>query len=445
MFFPLLHPVTRFRRLQLLIVLALPPLAPSLHAGAIVTKITQTEHGYQLLRDGQPYLVKGVGWPNHFPPTQLAGAKTHGANSIRTWGTDEGTRALLDEAARQGLSVSFGLWLAHERHSFDYNNVDDVARQFAEVRRIVTKFKDHPAILVWGLGNEMEEFPPAGHGAPGENAAIWSHIEALAALVKSIDPNHPVMTTIAEIGGRKVSTIQQLCPDIDLIGINAYSRIGSISERYRVAGGTKPCLITEYGPRGHWECPHTPWGAVLEGSSSDKAQEYRTGWLSVVPPEGRTNQCLGAYAFIWGHKQEATATWFGLLLDSGERLAAVDALEELWTGHPPANRVPEIRELGWTGPDQVTPGALLSVTVSTRAPEGSALRVRWIVRADALKIKIGGDHEEPTREFSDAVITASATGATLRAPAAPGAYRLFLYVYDDHDGAATANLPFLVK
>ena len=81
-------------------------------------------------------------------------------------------------------------------------------------------------------------------------------------MVHEIDPNHPTMTVIAEIGGDKVPKIQQYCPDIDVIGINSYGGGPSLAASYRAAGGKKPYVITEFGPPGTWEIGRTAFGAA---------------------------------------------------------------------------------------------------------------------------------------------------------------------------------------
>ena len=61
--------------------------------------------GDQLLRDGQPYFLKGAGgWR---PLDELA---RRGGNSVRTWTTD-GLDKILDDAARNSLTVYAGIWL----------------------------------------------------------------------------------------------------------------------------------------------------------------------------------------------------------------------------------------------------------------------------------------------------------------------------------------------
>ncbi len=77
------------------------------------TFVLSSDGLHRLVRNGQPYFVKGVGGHTHLEALAAAGG-----NSIRTWGTD-GLDEILDEAHRHGLTVTVGLWLGHERNGFD--------------------------------------------------------------------------------------------------------------------------------------------------------------------------------------------------------------------------------------------------------------------------------------------------------------------------------------
>jgi hypothetical protein len=409
------------------------PPAPDAAAsrGPSDVRVVKADGGYQLLRDGQPYFIKGAGGDG--PLGALAAA---GGNSVRTWSADR-AGAILDEAHRLGLTVTVGIWLGHERHGFDYNDADQVARQYEETRVTILRYKDHPALLMWGIGNEMEGYEE------GDNAAIWSAVNNIAAMAKQLDPNHPTMTVIAEIGGDRVENVHRLCPVVDVVGINSYGNAATIPERYRAAGGKKPYVLTEFGPAGRWETRPTSWGAPLEPTSTEKARTYRTTYEKAVLGSG--GLCLGSYAFTWGHKQEATATWFGLLLPDGSRTGAVDALTELWTGKPPANRCPEIRRLTLDGPAEVAPGATLHATLDAFDPEGDPLTVRWVLQREPASYGTGGDTEVAPPVVPEAIVRTSPQDVELKLPRDGGGYRLFAYVRDDHGGAATANVPLLVK
>ena len=322
-------------------------------------------------------------------------------------------QAILDDAQKNGLTVAVGLWLGHERHGFNYNDADQVAKQFETVRETILRYKDHPAVLLWGLGNEMEGYEK------GDNAAIWSAINNLAVMAKQIDPNHPTMTVVAEIGGDRVKNIHRLCPDIDIVGINSYGGVTSIPKRYKEAGGTKPYIITEYGPPGVWEVTKNAWGAVPEPTSTEKAGFYRRAYEQAM--DSQRGQCLGGYAFTWGNKQEATATWFGMILPDGSRLAAVDALTEAWTGKPPVNRCPVIEKFALVGSDQVEPGETVHATLAASDPEKDELKVRWVLQREPAGLGTGGDAEEAPPTYPDAIVKSSLTAAEVKMPADGGA------------------------
>ena len=395
-----------------------------------VVKIVEENGAFHLVRNGAPFLIKGGGGDG---ARQLL--HDSGGNSFRTWGADD-LGAQLDAAQRLGLSVTVGIWLGHKEHGFDYTNADQVAAQYEMAKRAILRYKDHPAVLMWGIGNEMEGYEK------GDNAAIWSAINNIASMAKRLDPNHPTMTVVAEIGGDRVKNINRLCPDIDVIGINSYGGGPSVPLRYKQAGGTKPYVLTEYGPPGVWETGKNDFGATPELSSTAKAALYRKTWDQAIVSQ---SLCLGGYAFAWGNKQEATATWFGILLPDGSKLGAVDALTEAWTGKTPANRCPELKSLKIEGSDQVEPGATVKAALNVTDPDGDPLKVDWVLQSDNARMNTNGDKENAPPTYADAIVHGSNTGAEVHMPRAGGIYRLFAYVHNRHNGAAVANVPLLVK
>ncbi|MBW6513206.1 MAG: hypothetical protein K0B87_00400 [Candidatus Syntrophosphaera sp.] len=417
-------------RIALLLILLLLVTA-GIYAQAVSVELVQSADGnWQLLRAGQPYYVLGAGGDGS---KELLAAC--GANTFRTWGVGPDLEEQLDQAWALGLTVIVGHWLGHERHGFDYQNAELLNEQKARVRADVLAYKDHPAVLIWGLGNEME-----GIGA-GDDPAIWNHIQELAALVKELDPFHPTMVVTADIGGKRVEMIHKLCPDIDIMGINTYGGLPSLPSRYKELGGTKPYLVTEFGPPGVWETGRTEFGVPPELSSTQKAvlyQEYFQKGCLAEP------LCLGGCAFLWGSKPEATATWFGMLLPGGAKLAAVDAMTEIWSGKPPSNLCPEIRSLELAGPAVLQPGQTVKVNLEAVDPEGVEVKVDWKVCPEAPQYDTFGETWWQPLELGGIIVSSSATQAELIMPSG-GLYRLYVTVLDGSGGAATANIPFKVE
>ncbi len=402
-------------------------------SGESSIKVTLEQQGgnWQLVRAGNPYYVKGAGGAS----ASLSDLAAAGANSSRTWGVDDATRARLDEAHRNGLSVAVGIWIEHERlEKLDYSDSDQVEAQARQVLAHVEALKDHPAVLVWGIGNEME--------ADGSNVAIWKHLEDVARRVKQIDPNHPTMTVIAEAAELKIRSIHEHCPSIDIVGINAYGGAATLPERYRQNGGTKPYLVTEFGPVGTWEVPRNGFGAVEEASSAEKAKMYRKSYESFVADK---ELCLGSYAFLWGNKQEATATWFGMLLPDGKKLATADLMGELWTGNAPQNRSPVIETLAVDGARQVAPESSLKLRLKYSDEENDDVKVRWVLSPEAGAYITNGDFQQTPEPIEDAFSNESSHGADLAVPDAEGIYRVYVYVEDEsHQNADSANIPIHV-
>lgn len=401
-----------------------PKAAPA--SGSKVT-LVKKDGGYQLLRNGQPYFIKGVGG-NGSRKLLLE----IGGNSFRTWGA-ENIGQVLDDAHKDGLTVTVGIWLMHAGE-FNYHDPVAVKKQFEMCKEVVQKHKDHPALLMWAFGNEMEAHP--------DDPAVWKAVEDIAAMSKKIDPNHPTMTVIAEIGGYKVKNLHAICKSIDIVGINSYGGAPSLKERYPIAGGTKPYIITEFGAPGTWEVAKTKWEAPIEWTSTAKAVWYRDAYEKSI--KGNPGVCLGSYAFLWGNKQEGTATWFGMLLPDGAHTGAVDVMAELWTGKPRKDLVPKIEKLELSAADYLKPGQTIQATLVASDPEGKPLRVKWLLKGEVkVRLTAGRDEVVPPT-YSEALITSTNSSAEFKVPTESGAYRIFAYVYDDAGGAAVANVPIFV-
>lgn len=396
---------------------------------AIPVEVKKTPAGWQLLRDGKPYDVKGAGGDSYDTMKLLVAS---GANSIRTWGVGPETKALLDKAHEHGVTVTVGIWLGHERHGFDYNDFDQVSEQFEKVRAAVLAYKDHPAVLAWGIGNEMEGYEE------GDNPAIWSHVEACAAMIKRLDPHHPTMTVIAEIGGRKVESIHKLCPSIDIVGINSYAGGTSLPKRYIKAGGNKPYIVTEFGPPGAWESSTTDFGAPNELSSNTKADFYASVYESL---KADTTNCLGSYAFLWGNKVEATTTWFGMFLPDGSKLSAVDTMTKAWSGKSPADLSPSINKITIDGNYEKVPGAKVRIKLDATDAEGKPLKVSWKLMRDSITYLTGGDKVDAPPVFPDNILSSSNSSCELVLPDKGGIYRVYAIVKDPAGNAAVANVP----
>jgi hypothetical protein len=203
-------------------------------------------------------------------------------------------------------------------------------------------------------------------------------------------------------------------------------------------------MLTEFGASGTWEVPSTAWGAPIEPDPGAKAEAYYSAY--VIDRDRNAGRSLGSYAFYWGQKQEATATWYGLFLASGEKLPAVDALSFAWTGEWPANRAPAIRSLASPiALQSVQPGRKSYAEVDSADREGDTLRYLWEIRAESSDRRIGGDAEAAPPSFPDAIRSGQGTRRiTLKAPRRAGGYRVFVTVFDGQGGAAAHNVPFHV-
>ncbi len=406
--------------------------------GAVPVRVARDGTKFVLLRDGQPYAVKGAG----IEFGSVGELAARGGNSFRTWRTENGVksgREVLDEAARLGLTVAMCIEIGRERLKFDYDDKKAVARQLEFARREVLKYKDHPALLAWIIGNEPN--------LRFKNPKVFDAINDISKMIHQVDPNHPTSTALAGFDAKLARLIEQRAPDLDFISIHMYGDIVNLPRYLAEANLRKPYMVTEWGATGHWEVRKTIWGAPIEHTSSEKAAHYRKAWETVIAVGDERK--IGNYVFLWGQKQERTPTWYGMFLADGAATEAVDFMQYAWTGTWPANRAPHVASIrldSKQGTDNVVlvPGQKVAASVVATDPEQGVLRYSWTVVREIKVKQTGGDDEPMPRTVRVIMEAGDGANPNFIAPGQRGAYRLFVYVHDGSGSAGHANIPFYV-
>ena len=136
----------------------------------------------------------------------LALMRDMGVNTIRVY-EPIASQAVLDEISQAGLSVIIG---------FGYNQKGVYDLKSGTYLDYIQKFKSHPAILFWELGNEYNYHPEWFDGS----LEVWYNtLREAAAAIHLEDPNHPVGTAHGEVPDADL--LADLA-DIDIWGLNVY-------------------------------------------------------------------------------------------------------------------------------------------------------------------------------------------------------------------------------
>lgn len=414
-----------------------------------VVRVEGAPDSWRLTVNGKPFTITGAGGGGSKKVlAQL------GANSFRTWAADK-AREELDEAQKNGLFVTVGHWL-HSTSYFSYTDEAKNAEQTEAILRRVRELKDHPALLMWAIGNEMEAPKPG-------NRALWTYMDDLAAKIKEIDPNHPVATALMEMSPEKIRLVNELCPHLDIVGFNCYAGCESLGRRLREAGLKKPFIVTEYGPPLHndlnkWWIGVTDFGAPQELSSTQKAKWYVDPAKRLLAEE--KGRCLGMYAFTWGFKVESTPTWFGLQLPDGTVTAqALELAREIWGGkvrnrgpvfetiseiyeaklaqakreNQPADKIAELAGI-WPvmklSTETPNAGEVVIAEVRASDPDGDALEYVWTLLQEAATYAVADTGLAMPAGFKDAIVEGQGTPRVKVILPGGGVYRLFCYVFD---------------
>jgi len=406
--------------------------------GPAKVEVRNVNGKYQLYRNGEPYFIKGAG----LEIGDMASLASHGANSLRNWAVDNGREpgeVVLDRAQKNGLSVIMGIDIKRERHGFDYNNPDSVKKQLEWVKKDVIRMKDHPALLAWGIGNELN--------LNSTNMKVWDAVNEIAKMIHEVDPNHPVTTMLAGINKDLVNELKTRCPELDFLSVKMYGDLINLQTRINDSGYNGPYIVSEWGATGHWEVGKTEWGAPIEQTSSEKAKSIMERYEKAIKAD--SVRCIGNYVFVWQQKQERTPTWYGLFCETSEETEPIDVMHYIWNGKWPENRCPQVNKPLLNGKSvydniYLKPGEQMTGSIEVNEfDKGDKLTYKWEVMPESTDLKSGGDREERPETLLNT--TNESNSITIPAPHHEGAYRLFIYVFDGHNHAGTANIPFFVK
>lgn len=408
--------------------------------GPSKVELRNTEGRYRLFVNGEEFFVKGAGC-EYGACYEIA---AHGGNAIRTWRTQNSQksgREVLDAAWENGLMVLMGLEVGRERHGFDYNDTAAVAEQLERIRQEVIELKDHPALLGWGIGNELN--------LNYSNKRVWYAVNDIARMIREVDGNHVTTTMLAGLSKEDVKYIEQKAPYLDFISIQMYGDIVNLQQRIKEAGFTGPYLITEWGATGHWEVPVTEWNAPIEQTSSEKADAIKERYnLAILADDAN---CMGSFVFLWGQKQERTPTWYGLYTEKGEKTEAIKVMEYLWTGNRPQNMPPRINDLSIVGLGgrfdnvRLIANGKYTLQFSLDYAKMENITIRAEIMPEPVEVSVGGDYERRPKSIEGLIVSANNREVVFTAPQTPGPHRIFIYAIDAENFAATANIPFYVR
>jgi hypothetical protein len=406
--------------------------------------IQKTSSGYELIRNGNPFYILGAGGSSNF--NVLAEL---GGNTIRIYDTVQIIKKL-DEAHKNNLAVIIDIPIPAHHKSYDYYS-DDLKNMILKenVKSLVSECKNHPALLMWNLGNELY-YPFV---LLKKNNFIRTFNE-LIDVIKSEDPNHPVSTSVAGVGRLSSVSIYLNSPRLDLLAYNIFSDTPNLFSKIKHISyicGKKPYYISEFGANGPWESRVTSWLSPIEDSSTKKTEQIRERYLFIE--SNKSAECLGSLLFYWGNKHERTYTWFSLFMED-KKHESLKTVEGLWkeTDNPDTEIGLEYLLLDGKGSvDNIIfePNQLKNSEVVFKNGNSVDVQIKWEIYPEAwswpwwLRQDTAKMDYSPIRKM-ERFVDFDDRKATFLTPEHEGAYRLFAYVFDSQGYFATANIPFYI-
>ncbi len=335
-------------------------------------------------------------------------AVAYGANTIRTYTPP--SREQLDEYKRLGLKVVVGIWMPHQgensgkKGKWDYDYRKQSSKQVKSFAETLDRIGNHPAILLWCLGNEVPLDP-----------AYLKVVNLMSQTLHKKYPKQLSSLTMINAPKEKIAVIKQYATDLDVIGFNSYGAgavVGGCKNLEEEWG--RAYYVSEFGPQGPWWGRKTEWGVVYEQSYDAKLTDLRRSFQQI----DASPRCLGSTMFLWGYWSKQKQTYFSAFLSPSGTTEEIDEknlyitpmAEEFsyyWSGKYPPERGPVLTKLNIAGMNEkgdavVEAGKRFEVTAVTASPDSSAseLSYRWWILDENGKAVVGPiDTEQPSVEL----------------------------------------------
>lgn len=292
-------------------------------------------YDYRYRVNGELQVIRGMGYnPTYVQRAvadradqygrDFAAMEAAGVNTILGWETAEFDGLLLDRAAEHGIGVILPY---HLDPALDYTDpaVREAARR--DVLSWVRRYKEHPALRLWGPGNEVLHkliYPSwmqvRGDPALEERAeAFSSFFVDLVDEIHALDPDHPITYRAAEdayLPPMQRAFARRGAPRPWFVyGINIYTpRLADVIAQWPRHGLDAALLISEFGPGG--------------AGPADRPRGYWELWNMI---RARPERVIGGAPYVWFTEgPEEVDRIFGLVDSAGQpvdgTLAAIGRL-----------------------------------------------------------------------------------------------------------------------
>jgi len=423
-------------QIKLLFILLLSLAIGDVYAQTTTTKINGK---WELLVDGKPYEIKGAtfGFDDDIDnyEARFKDLKFLGVNTIRTWATGKNTMKLLDAAQQNGIKVMLGIWMRHGRpgmeddDSFNYlENIQGKEDMYQDALKVVETYKNHPAVLTWGIGNEVY----LNMSTDEEKVAYSQLLERICSAIKQKDTAHPITSVEAWTFG--LDWWQQYVPSLDIYGLNCYGPGANLlADELTKKGIDKPYIITEFGVTGEWDIKQEINGVKVEPNDNQKYDAIVNGynnWIQNKPAN------LGVFVFHYATGNDFIAPWLFTHYNNMTR-PQYWAMREAFTGNKPINNVPEIKTFNVSN-DKLKSGTWVPINLEITD-----------VEKDSLQVSFSYNQRTGSRKRRDQINALQYRGDKIHGfeiqlPKEEGAIKVYAMVKDTYNNVGIASTGMMV-